>query len=48
MLDPEGMGKACYDALIAIRLVVARGNRYLTSVIHGYRDEPRAIATAWR
>ena len=41
MLDPEGVGEACYDALIAIRLVVARGNRYLTSVIHGYRDEPR-------
>ena len=41
MLDPEGMGKARHDAVVASRLVVARGNRHLTPVVHRHRDQPR-------
>ena len=41
MLDPEGMGKARHDSLVATRLVVARGNRHLTPVVHRHPDQPR-------
>jgi hypothetical protein len=41
MLDPEGMGEARHDPLVATHLVVARGNRHLTPVVHGDPDQPR-------